>query len=103
MGTSWDSNTDSQERSEKATVYRLRFVRIEGFTLPAESLFLAEIVRPLVADRLGQRPPISCRLSRIVGANVPSGKFCRRVFAVTRPAGPAPAMVVSYSVVRLLR
>lgn len=74
--------TDSHARSEKATVNRLKFVRIHGLSRRSAPWSIA----------VGQRPPIRLFFSKTLGMKVPSGKLCRRVLAVTSPEGPAPVV-----------
>lgn len=45
------------------------------------------------AEDNGHKPPMRLLFSNIAGENVPFEKLCRRVFAVTRPAGPAPISI----------
>ena len=82
-------------------MYRLRFVRICEGTGPAEPLFLVGVLLPsALAERLlGQRPPISWLFSKIIGVNVPDGKFWSSVLAVTSPAGPAPVVWLVFNCV----
>lgn len=73
-----ERSTEAQDRSENATVYLLKFVRMSGLHLS-----------PNASGGALHMPPTRLALSKIVTSKPP---FCVKVLAATKPAGPAPTM-----------